>query len=197
MGMLKRLYDWVMGWTESRYATPALFLLALAESSFFPVPPDVLLIALAISLPQRALFYAAVCSVGSVAGGIIGYVIGLEFYELVGHRIIEFYSVTDQFDYVGGQYRENAFWAIAIAGFTPVPYKVFTIAAGVFQIPFITLVSASLLGRSGRFFLVGGMISIFGPAIKTFIDRYFNILSVVFVVLLVLGSVVVKLVLNR
>ncbi len=195
--MLKRLYDWVMGWAESPYGTPALFLIALAESSFFPIPPDVLLMALAISAPKRAFFYAAVCLGGSVVGGMIGYLIGLEFYEMVGRRIIDFYGVTEQFEYVGRQYQENAFAAITIAGFTPIPYKVFTIAAGVFQISFATLVSASLLGRSGRFFLVGGLIRVFGPTIKAFIDRYLNILSVVFVVLLVLGFVVVKLVLNR
>lgn len=195
--MLKRWYDWVMGWAESPHATPALFLIALAESSFFPIPPDVLLMALAISAPKRALFYAAVCSGGSVVGGMIGYLIGLEFYEMVGRRIIDFYGVTEKFEDVGRLYQENAFWAIVFAGFTPIPYKVFTIAAGVFQIPFATLVPASLLGRSGRFFLVGGLIRVFGPEIKAFIDRYLNILSVVFVVLLVLGFVVVKLVLNR
>ena len=195
--MLKRLYDWVMGWSESRFGAPALFLLALAESSFFPIPPDVLLMALAISAPRRALFYALVCSVGSVIGGMIGYLIGMEFYELAGRRIIEFYGVTEQFDYVGSRYQENAFAAVAIAGFTPIPYKVFTIAAGVFQIPFAVLVSASAVGRSARFFLVGGLIRLFGPAIRSFIDRYFNILSIAFVVLLVLGFAVVKLFLSR
>ena len=195
--MLKRLYDWVMGWSESRFGTPALFLLALAESSFFPIPPDVLLMALAISAPRRALFYALVCSVGSVIGGMIGYLIGMEFYELAGRRIIEFYGVTEQFDYVGSRYQENAFAAVAIAGFTPIPYKVFTIAAGVFQIPFAVLVSASAVGRSARFFLVGGAIRLFGPAIRSFIERYFNILSIAFVVLLVLGFAVVKLFLSH
>ena len=195
--MLRRLYNWVMGWSESRFGVPALFLLALAESSFFPIPPDVLLMALAISAPRRALFYSLVCSVGSVIGGMVGYLIGLEFYELAGRRIIAFYGVTEQFDYVGMRYQENAFAAVAIAGFTPIPYKVFTIAAGVFRIPFATLVSASVLGRSGRFFLVGGLIRIFGPSIRAFIERYLNILSIVFVVLLALGFVVIKLILGR
>ena len=134
MGMLKRLYDWVMGWADSPYGTPALFLLALAESSFFPIPPDILLMALAIAKPRRALFYAGVCTGGSVLGGMIGYLIGLEFYELMGRHIIEFYGVSDEFDYVGSQYQANAFVAVAIAGFTPIPYKVFTIAAGVFRL---------------------------------------------------------------
>ncbi|MDP6778461.1 MAG: YqaA family protein [Candidatus Latescibacteria bacterium] len=195
--MLKRLYDWVMGWADSPYGTPALFLLALAESSFFPIPPDILLMALAIAKPRRALFYAGVCTGGSVLGGMIGYLIGLEFYELMGRHIIEFYGVSDEFDYVGSQYQANAFVAVAIAGFTPIPYKVFTIAAGVFRIPLVTLVAASLVGRSGRFFLVGVLIRIFGPTIKRTIDRYLNILSILFVVFLVGGFVVVKLVMDR
>ena len=192
--MLKRLYEWVMGWSRSRYGTPALFLIAVAESSFFPIPPDVLLMALAISAPRRSLYYAAICTVGSICGGILGYVIGLEFYELLGRRIIEFYGVAEEFSYVGDQYQQNAFAAITIAGFTPIPYKVFTIAAGVFRIPLFTLVAASLLGRTGRFFLVGALIRVFGPTIKTFIDRYLNILCIAFVVLLLLGFVVIRLI---
>lgn len=195
--MLKRLYDWVMGWADSPYGTPALFLLALAESSFFPIPPDVLLMALAISIPRRALFYAGVCTGGSVLGGMIGYLIGLEFYELMGRSIIEFYGVVEEFDTVGRQYQANAFAAVTIAGFTPIPYKVFTIAAGVFHIPFVTLVAASLVGRSGRFFLVGVLIRVFGPTIKRTIDRYLNVLSIAFVALLVAGFLVVKLVMSR
>ena len=195
--MLKRLYEWVMGWSKSRYGTLALFLIAIAESSFFPIPPDVLLMALALSVPRRSLYYAAICTAGSIFGGILGYVIGLQFYELLGQRIIEFYGVSEQFAYVGDQYQQNAFAAIAIAGFTPIPYKVFTIAAGVFRVPLVTLVAASLLGRTGRFFLVGALIRVFGPTIKTFIDRYLNILCIVFVVLLLLGFVVIRLVVGH
>ena len=190
--MLKRCYDWVMRWSDSPYSTPALFLIAFAESSFFPVPPDVLLMALAISASRRALYYAFVCSVGSVLGGLLGYVIGLELYELVGHRIIDFYGVSEQFDAVGGRYKENAFIAVAVAGFTPIPYKVFTISAGLFRIPLLTFVGGSVVGRSGRFFLVGGLFRLFGASIRTFVERYFNLLSILFVILLVLGFVVIK-----
>lgn len=190
--MLRRLYDWAMGWSESRYATPALFAIAFAESSFFPIPPDVLLMALAISEPRRALFYAGVCTVGSVTGGILGYAIGYSFYEVAGRPIVEFYGVTEKFDFVGQKYEDNAFAAIAIAGFTPIPYKVFTIAAGVFHIGIPTLIGASIVGRAGRFVLVGGLIRLFGPSIRTFIDKYFNILSILFVVLLIGGFFVVR-----
>lgn len=190
--MIRRLYDWVMGWSESPYAVPALFLIAFAESSFFPIPPDVLLMALAISAPRRAIFYALVCTAGSVLGGVAGYAIGFHAFEIAGRPIIEAYGVTDKFDLVGQQYQDNAFAAIAIAGFTPIPYKVFTIAAGVFKIGVPTLVAASVVGRAGRFLLVGGLIRMFGPSIKAFIDRYFNILSIVFVVLLVGGFVLIR-----
>jgi len=192
--MIRRLYDWVMGWSESPYATPALFLIAFAESSFFPIPPDVLLMALAISAPRRAIFYALVCTAGSVTGGMAGYAIGYHAFEIVGKPIIEAYGIGEKFDLVGQQYQENAFAAIAIAGFTPIPYKVFTIAAGVFKIGVPTLVAASLIGRAGRFLLVGGLIRMFGPQIKSLIDKYFNILSIAFVVLLVLGFLAVRMV---
>jgi membrane protein YqaA with SNARE-associated domain len=192
--MIRRLYDWVMGWSESPYAVPALFLIAFAESSFFPIPPDVLLMALAISAPRRALFYALICTAGSVTGGVAGYAIGTYAFDALGHPIIEAYGVTEKFDLVGQKYQENAFAAIAIAGFTPIPYKVFTIAAGVFKIGLPTLVAASVVGRAGRFLLVGGLIRMFGPQIKELIDKYFNILSIAFVVLLVAGFLVVRMV---
>ena len=190
--MVKRLYDWVMGWAEGPYGTPALFVIALAESSFFPIPPDILLIALGISVPRRALFYAGICTAGSVIGGVIGYMIGFQFFDLVGRSIIEFYGVAEQFDTLGDRYNQNAFAAIAIAGFTPIPYKVFTIAAGVFKVPITTLIAASLLARTGRFFLVGGLIRVFGASIQSAIEKYFNILSIAFVVLLVVGFVVAR-----
>ena len=192
--MIRRLYDWVMGWSESPYATAALFLIAFAESSFFPIPPDVLLMALAISAPRRAIFYALVCTAGSVTGGMAGDAIGHYAFDLVGQPIIEAYGIDEKFDLVGQQYQENAFAAIAIAGFTPIPYKVFTIAAGVFKIGLPTLIGASLLGRAGRFLLVGGLIRLFGPQIKLLIDKYFNILSIAFVVLLVLGFLLIQMV---
>lgn len=189
---LRRLKAWVEAFAEKPGAGWALFLIAFAESSFFPVPPDVLLIALAIALPTKAFRYAAVCSVGSVLGGMLGYVIGLEFYEVLGRKIIEFYSLEEQYNTVRLLYEKNAFFSIAIAGFTPIPYKVFTIAAGAFQVSFATLVYASAVSRPARFFLVAGLFYLFGSRIKPFIDKYFEVLTLVFVVLLVLGFVVVK-----
>lgn len=148
--------------------------------------------ALALSAPKRALYYALVCTIGSVSGGVFGYFIGYYFYEILGVPIIDFYGLTKSFTLVSEQYNANAFIVIAIASFTPIPYKVFTIAAGVFEVSLLTLIGASLLGRAGRFFLVGGLIRVFGPAIEDFIDRYLNILTIAFIVLLVLGFTVVS-----
>ncbi len=193
--MLRRLYDWVLSWAETPYGTWALFLLALAESSFFPIPPDVLLIALAISIPARAFRYALICAAGSLLGGVGGYAIGYQFMDLIGMRIVEFYGVTQQYDAVGNLYDRYNAWAVGIAGFTPIPYKVFTISAGAFKINFLIFFIASAISRSARFFLVAWLIYAFGPEIRQFIDRYFNILAVLFVVLLIGGFIIIKYVL--
>jgi membrane protein YqaA with SNARE-associated domain len=190
--MLRRLYDWVIKWAQTPYGMIALFLLAFCESSFFPIPPDVLLIAMAVAVPPKALKYAAVCSVGSVLGGILGYLIGWQFMASLGTKIVEFYGLMDKYDYIRELYQQYDAWAVGIAGFTPIPYKVFTISAGAFDINFWVFVVASAVSRSARFFLVGGLVYVFGPSIQTFIDKYFNILAVSFTVLLVVGFVAIK-----
>ncbi len=195
MKIIKKIYDWVLHWAETPYGIPALFLLAFAESSFFPVPPDVLLIALAISIPTRAFKFAAICSIGSVLGGIVGYGIGLYGYEAVGRPIVDFYHGQPIMDKVKVWYDEYGFFGILIAAITPIPYKVFTIASGVFSFDFWSFVLASIVGRSARFFVVAGLIWKFGPTIKKFIDKYFNLLCIVFIVLLGGGFVLIKFVL--
>ena len=183
--MLKKLYHWVLSWSETPYGTWALFLLAFSESSFFPIPPDVLLIALAVGKPEKSFKFAAVCALGSVLGGIMGYIIGWQFMAAIGDKIVEFYGLSHKVDYIEALYNRYDAWAVGIAGFTPIPYKVFTIAAGMFKISFPVFVAASAVSRSARFFLVGGLIYRFGPGIQTFIDKYFNLLAIVFTVLLV------------
>ncbi|MBN1829350.1 MAG: DedA family protein [Deltaproteobacteria bacterium] len=190
--MLRRLYEWVLRWGETPYGTWALFFLAVAESSFFPIPPDVLLIALAISSPKRSLFFALVCSLGSVIGGAIGYGIGLSSMELIGYKIIDFYGLMEKYNLIGDLYNRYSAWAVGIAGFTPIPYKVFTIAAGAFHINFIVFVTASIISRSARFFLVSLLIYRFGPQIKVFIDRYFNPLAIILVVGIVGGFILMR-----
>lgn len=192
--MLRRLYDWVLHWAETPYGSWALFILALCESSFFPIPPDILLIALAVAIPRKSLFYSLICSVGSVLGGCLGYLIGWQFMAGIGHRIIEIYGLAEKMAYIQSLYQTYDAWAIGIAGFTPIPYKVFTISAGAFDINFAVFIFASAVSRSARFFLVGGLIYIFGPKIQHFIDKYFEILAVSFTVLLIAGFVLIKMI---
>lgn len=191
---LKRLYNWVLHWADTKYGLPALVIIAFVESSFFIIPPDVLLIALCMGAPKRGLKFAAWCSIASVAGGVFGYYIGFALYEEVGRRIIETLNYQAAFAKVGTLYGENAFLSIVTAAFTPIPYKVFTIAAGVFheQVSVWTLVGASLLGRSGRFFLVAGSIFFFGPPVKRLLDRYLELFTVLFMVLLIGSFVLIK-----
>ena len=190
--MIRKLYDWVLHWAETPYGSWALFILAFAESSFFPIPPDVLLIALAISIPAKAFRYAALCSAGSVLGGIGGYIIGYQFMDLMGFRILNFYGLTDKYEFISTLYNHYNAWAVGVAGFTPIPYKVFTISAGAFKINFPVFVFASFVSRSARFFLVGLLIFVYGSGIRSFIDRYFNLLTIVFFILLIGGFILIK-----
>jgi membrane protein YqaA with SNARE-associated domain len=194
---IRKLYDWVLHWAETPHAIPALFLLAFAESSFFPVPPDVLLITLTIAIPKKAFRYATFCTVGSVLGGLAGYGIGYQMMDVVGFPILQFYGIMDKYEYIQSLYMKYDAWAVGVAGFTPIPYKVFTIAAGAFKINVPVFILASIAGRAGRFFLVAGFIYIFGPQIKSFIDKYFNLLTIVFFVLLILGFLLVRYVFNK
>lgn len=191
MRFLKRLYDWVLHWAETPYGTPALFILAFAESSFFPVPPDVLLMALSLSINKRAFRYATVCTIGSVLGGIFGFFLGYQFWE-IGRGILFQYIDPQRLESVRIYFQQYEAWAVAIAGFTPIPYKVFTISAGFFRVDFPIFVIASVLSRGARFFLVSGLIFYFGPSIRGFIDRYFNALTFIFVILLVIGFIVIR-----
>jgi len=194
---LRRLKAWVESYAEKPRAQWALFFIAFVESSFFPIPPDVLLIAMAVIIPQKAFRYALICSAGSVLGGIFGYYIGWAAFETLGKPIIDFYGAQGHYAQVQELYNEHAFWAIMAAGFTPIPYKVFTIAAGAFEVSLTTLVVASVISRSARFFLVAALFYFFGAPIKKFIDKYFEILTVVFLVFLIGGFVVIRVFLQK
>jgi len=190
--MFKKLYKWVLKWADTPYGSWALFILAFSESSFFPIPPDVLLIALAVGKPEKALKFALICSIGSILGGMVGYLIGWQFMAVVGDKIVAFYGLTEKVDTMASLYNQYDAWAVGIAGFTPIPYKVFTITAGAFKINFLIFLLASAVSRSARFFLVGGLIYMFGPRIQGFIDKYFNILAVAFTILLVGSFFLIK-----
>jgi membrane protein YqaA with SNARE-associated domain len=189
---LKRLYDWVLRWADTTHAQLALFLIAFAESSFFPVPPDILLIAMVIAGRERWLRYFGICLLGSVLGGLVGYAIGWGAWQAVSGWFFKYVFSEATFQKVQSLYQEYDFWAVFVAGLTPIPYKVFTIAGGVAQINISTFIVASCLSRGLRFFLVAFLIKLFGPQIRTFIDRYFNWLMIVFCILLVGGFFAIK-----
>ncbi|MDO8544415.1 MAG: YqaA family protein [Opitutaceae bacterium] len=193
-GPIKRLYHWVLHWADTPHGLAALIIVAFVESSFFPIPPDVLLIALCMGAPRKSFRFALWCSVGSVLGGMAGYAIGYAAEPLGRWIIIDLLGYTAAWDKVAILYGQNAFLAILVAAFTPIPYKVFTIAAGVFheQVSLWTLVAASVIGRSGRFFIVAGAIYLFGPPIKRVLEKYLELFTVIFMVLLIGGFVLIK-----
>ena len=189
MIILRRLYDWVLHWAQTPYGSPALFLLAFAESSFFPLPPDILLLAMCLSLPARSYRYASLATIGSVIGGMGGYLIG---YSLWGATSELFYQYVPGFSLSGFNQIQQLFsaydfWVIFTAGFTPLPYKIFTIGAGVFEINFPLFVLTSVVSRGLRFFLLAWLIYRFGDKVKAMIDKYFNLLTLAFMVLLLGG----------
>ncbi|RUM45106.1 MAG: DedA family protein [Desulfocapsa sp.] len=181
-----------MEWLQTPYGIWVLFAIAFVESSFFPIPPDVFLIALCIAVPEKSFKYAAVCAAGSVLGGAFGYGLGMWFMESVGRPIMDLYGLSEKYITVQHLYQEYDAWAVGAAGFTPLPYKLFTITAGAFDINFPTFMLVSLVSRSARFFLVATFIWKFGPPVKVYIEKYFNILSIVFLVLLFGGFVLIK-----
>jgi len=191
-GKLRQLYDWVLSWAEKKHGTTALGVLAFAESSFFPIPSDVLQLALSISKPKKAYWYALIASVFSVLGGIFGYFLGMWLYDSIGQVIISSLGYEQQFLMVGEMYKSNAFLAILAAAFTPIPYKVFTLAAGFWQVGLWPLILASVIGRSARFFFEATLIYFFGAKMKEFIDKYFGWVTLGVFLLIVLGFVAIK-----
>lgn len=201
MKLLRKLYDWVLHWAETPYGPIALFLLAFAESSFFPIPPDALLIALVLGATQKAFRFALNCTVASVLGALLGYTIGHflwwtpsnEFTSIAMFFFNNIPGFTEKvFFNVQKMYDQYDFWIVFTAGFTPIPYKVITVSSGAFNIDLIMFIIASIISRGARFFLVAFLIWKFGPQIRNFIDKYFNWLAVAFTVLLIGGFVVIK-----
>ena len=195
--IFRALYDWVIHWAETPHAKAALLLIAFAESSFFPIPPDILLIAMGVGAPARAIGFAGICLVGSIFGGMAGYAIGMGMWTIISGWFYDFVPgfTPEVFEKVSTLYRDNAFWAVFAAGFSPIPYKVFTIAAGATQVNFATFVVASILSRGLRFFLIGGALRMFGPSVKDILEKYFDLFSILFLVLLIGGFILVKLLL--
>lgn len=190
--MLRSLYDWTMGLAAHRRAGWALAGVSFAESSVFPIPPDVLLIPMVLARRARAWLYAAICTASSVVGGLAGWLIGAFLFEAIGHAILQFYGYTEQFDEFAGRYNAYGAWIVFIAGVTPFPYKVITIASGATGLSLGVFMVASLLARGLRFYVVAGLLWWLGPPIRSFIERRLGLLFTLFVVLLVGGFVVAR-----
>ncbi len=181
--MIESLTVWMVEWATSPYGLLALFAIAVAESSFFPIPPDGLLIALCLASPETAFLYALVCAFGSVLGGALGYLIGLKG----GRPLLKRWFKSEKVRLVENHYHRWDVWAVGVAGFTPIPYKVFTISAGVFDLNFSRFILTSIVSRSARFFLVALLFYFFGETLRDLFEKYFALLTVAFFVLLFLG----------
>ena len=188
MNFLKRTYNWTLEKAQHKNAKWYLSLISFVESSFFPIPPDILLIPMALASKVNALFYALICTLFSVLGGILGYAIGYFFYNSVGIYIVDFYHLENSFNIFESYYKEFGILIVLGAGITPFPYKFITIASGVFGLNIFLFIIVSIIGRGLRFYLIAILLYFFGEKIKLIIDKYFNILTIVFFILLV-GSV--------
>ena len=201
MKWIRDFYDWILKWSDSKYGAVALVVFSFSEASFFPIPPDVLLIALALGARSKAIQYGILCSIGSVVGAIFGYSIG-QFLWWSGEGVFSGLAIfffdaipgftRDMFYLIQDKYETWNFWIIFTAGFTPIPFKLFTITSGAFSINFPMFIIASTISRSARFLLVSGLIWKYGAPIQEFIDRYFNKLAILFTILLIGGFFLIK-----
>ena len=190
--MMRRMYDWMMGMAGSPRAPWALGVVSFIESSFFPIPPDVMLIPMVLKDRSKAWWYATIATVTSVAGGILGYAIGYFFFEAIGKPILNFYGREHALDSFIQFVHEYGVEAVIIKGMTPIPFKVVTIAAGVAKMDLLAFIGASIIARAMRFYLVAALLYFFGQPIREFIERRLTLVTTVFVVVLVSGFVAVK-----
>jgi membrane protein YqaA with SNARE-associated domain len=192
MKLFAPLYKKVMHWSRHRFADRYLFGLSFAESSFFPIPPDVMLAPMSLAKPQKAMYYAFITTIASVLGGALGYLIGMGFYEWIqpliedGGRWAHKYQITRQW------FTEWGIWAVFIAGFSPIPYKIFTITAGILQMQFIPFMLASLIGRGARFYLVAFLMKIGGAKMEQKLEKYIDIIGWVVIILAVFVYLIYK-----
>jgi membrane protein YqaA with SNARE-associated domain len=190
--MMQRAYDWMMRTATHDKAPLGLFWFAFAESSFFPIPPDVMLVPMVLAKPARAWTYAAICTVGSVLGGILGYAIGYFLYETLGQWLVQVYGLATQFEAYRAAYSQWGLWIILIKGLTPIPYKIVTIASGAAAFNFWVFIAASIVTRGARFFLVAGLLYWFGEPIRGFIERRLTLVTTTFLVFLVGGFIAIR-----
>ena len=194
MKLFRNLYNWTLDKASHRHASWFLSIISFAESSFFPIPPDIILIPMVLAKRTKAFFYALVCTLSSVAGGVFGYFIGLLLFNSIGILLINFYHLDEHVTQFKEYYNSYGAWIVIIAGFTPFPFKVITIASGLFQLNFIIFILCSALSRGARFYLVASLLYFYGNGIKIFIDKYFNLLTILFFILLIGGILIIKII---
>ena len=192
MNLFRKLYDWTMEKSNDPKAPWFLAIISFSESSFFPIPPDIILIPMVLANRIKAWIYASICTISSVFGGILGYCIGYFFYNSIGTMIVQYYSLENLFNNFESNYNEYGILIVLGAGFTPFPFKFITIASGLFSLNLPLFIGVALFARGLRFFLVAGLIKFFGNFIKNLIDRYFNIFTVIFFLLLIGSFILIK-----
>lgn len=190
--MLKRLYDWTIEKAGHRHSVRWLAGISFMESSFFPLPPDLLLAPMCLAKPQKAMWYAFVCTAASVLGALLGYAIGFFLFETIGQAILNFYGLAEKFDVFAQSFNEQGWLVVLLAGFTPLPFKVVTIAAGATAMPLYIMVGAAIISRSARFFLVAILLRQFGAPMKAWIDKNFALATSVGGILLIGGFAAIK-----
>ncbi len=193
MNLLRKLYDWTLEKSKDPKAPWFLAIISFSESSFFPIPPDIILIPMIIAKRAKAWFFAFICTISSVFGGVAGYLIGYFFYLTIGEFIIEFYSYQSEYSDFQTKYEgEIWLWFVFFAGLTPFPFKIITIASGALKINMISFITIALVSRGLRFYLVATLLKFFGNYIKDYIDKYFNLLTFIFFILLIGGFIFFK-----
>ena len=190
--MLKRLYEWTLEKAGHRHAERWLGAISFMESSFFPIPPDIMLIPMCLAKPERAFRYALICTIASVLGALLGYAIGYFLFETVGQAILDFYGLGGRFESFAAQFNEQGWIIVLLAGFTPLPFKVITIAAGATAMPLYVLIAAAVIARSARFFLVAALLWKFGEPVKRIIDRHFGLITTAVAIVGVGGFIVIR-----
>ncbi len=192
MKILRKTYDWTIEKSKHPKAVWFLSLISFSESSFFPIPPDIILIPMIIAKRVNAFFYAFICTISSVVGGVTGYCIGFFFYNSLGLLIINYYGLQNQFINFENYYQVYGIWIVLGAGFTPFPFKFITIASGFFGFNIFLFILISLIARGLRFYLIAFLLKVFGQSIEDFIDKYFNLLAILFFILLISSIIMIK-----
>jgi membrane protein YqaA with SNARE-associated domain len=190
--MFQRLYDWTISLATSRRAPQALTAVSFTESSFFPVPPDVMLVPMVMAKPERAWNYAFICTVASVLGALLGYAIGALLYDTLGLWLIRLYGYGDKMDAFRALYQEHGHWIILIKGLTPIPFKLITIASGLAGYDLVWFILLSIVTRGARFYLVAGVLNRFGGPLRAFIEKNLTLVGLATVATIVLGFLAVK-----